>query len=241
MSGSPVRRADVEDAGRRLPGRPGRGGHVRRPPGDVGGPHVLHPGRRRGVGPIAAGAAVRAAAQGAPGGGLADRDRPGPAQPRLPGGLPALSRRGRRPPPPGVPRAVQCALRRARLRPDRDPPAVVGAGQGGRPGRADSRAADEDDDRGRARSVGRRHRPSPARQPRPQGVERRAVRRADHPVPPRRARRPAAQDQPGPLGRAGRRVGVGAAPAGRHPHRLHRPDAAVAASLDDGAGRRRAA
>ena len=53
LIGAPRRR---RGAGRRLPGRPGRGGDVRRAPGDLGGPHVLHPGRRRRVGPIAAGA-----------------------------------------------------------------------------------------------------------------------------------------------------------------------------------------
>ena len=93
--------------GCRIPGRPGRGGYVRRAPGDIGGPHVLHPDRRRRVGPIAAGAAVRAAAQGAPGGRLVDRDGTVPAQPRLPGGLPALPGRGRRPPSPGVSRPVR--------------------------------------------------------------------------------------------------------------------------------------
>ncbi len=103
--------------GRRLPRRPGRRRDVRRAPGHLGGPHVLHPGRRRRVGPPAAGSPVRLAAQGPAGGRLADRDRAAASQPRLPGGLPSLPRRGRRPPSPGVPRAVRRHLRRARLRP----------------------------------------------------------------------------------------------------------------------------
>ena len=48
LTGAPRRR---RRAGRRLPGRPGRGRDVRRAPGDLGGPHVLHPRRRRRAGP----------------------------------------------------------------------------------------------------------------------------------------------------------------------------------------------
>ena len=132
-------------------------------------------------------------------------------------------------------------LHRARVRSRRDPPAVVRPGQGGRAGRADSRAADPAGDRCAAKSVDRRDNSSPTRQPRRQGTERGAVRCADHSVPPRRPRQRAPQNQPGPLGRAGRPVGGGPATAGGHPHRLHRPDTVVAAGLDDGARRGRAA
>ena len=103
----------------------------------------------------------------------------------------------RSPPTTTVPStAGSVRLGRARLRPDRDPPAVVGAGQGGRRGRSNSRAADEDDDPGRARSVGGSRRPTSARQSRPKGVELGPVWRADHPfdlgqldAPPRKTNR----------------------------------------------------
>ncbi len=116
-----------------------------------------------------------------------------------------------------------------------------GAGQGDGAGRPDPRASDEGRDRPGARGAGGRHRPSPTRQPRFQGAERGAVRRADHLVPPGRARRPAPQAQPRRLGGAGRPVGDHPSPSGVDVDGLHRADAPVLAALDDGACRGRAA
>ena len=106
-------------------------------------------------------------------------------------------RRGRRPSSPGVLPALRRHLRRgSRLRPDRDPPAMVGPGQGDRCRRTGPRAGDPGRHRRRPAGTDRRHRPSPPRQSRPQGAQRGTVRIADHLVPPRRARRRSPQDQP---------------------------------------------
>ena len=86
------------------------------------------------------------------------------------------------------------------------------------------------DDPGRARCADRGDPPSPPRQSRAGSAQRRPVRRADHLVPSRLLDAAAPQDDTRPLGRAGRGVGVGVAPAGGHTDRLYRSDAPVAAA-----------
>ncbi|EUA42900.1 integrase family domain protein [Mycobacterium xenopi 3993] len=73
-------------------GRPRRGRDVRRTPGDLGGAHVLHPHRGGWLVCVAAGIAMRIAAEGSTGGWLADRDGTVAADPGLSRGVPALPR-----------------------------------------------------------------------------------------------------------------------------------------------------